>query len=128
MRTLHNVKQEEAVEYVGEIMERIYVNLGNGEADSQSHIIEVECKIDNQPIAILIDYAVGHCYIDPNIVEIFKLKKCENEKSWLVQVATRTKRRINELVKDCPINLNGINTKADLNIISLGSCDCLIGR
>jgi hypothetical protein len=55
------------------------------------------------------------------------LKKCKNEKYWLVQLATGTKRRINELVKGCPINMNGTNTKEDLNIILLGYYDCLIG-
>jgi hypothetical protein len=33
---------------------------------------------------------------------------------------------INEIVKECPINMNGINTKAYLNFILLGSYDCLI--
>jgi hypothetical protein len=37
------------------------------------------------------------------------------------------KRKINELVKDCPINMNGLDTKVDVNIIPLGSYDCLIG-
>jgi hypothetical protein len=45
----------------------------------------------------------------------------------LVQLATRTKIRINEIVRDCPINLNGVYTKVDLNIIPLGSYDILIG-
>jgi hypothetical protein len=90
-------------------------------------MIEVEGKIDNQPIAILIDYGASHSYIDPNLVERFKLKRCKHEKSWLVQLATGTKRRINELVKDFPVNMNGVNTKEDLNIIPLGSYDCLIG-
>jgi hypothetical protein len=38
-----------------------------------------------------------------------------------------TKRRINEVVRSCPIDLNGVNTIVDLNIISLGSYDILIG-
>jgi hypothetical protein len=38
-------------------------------------MIEVEGKIDNQPIAILIDSGASHSYIDPNMVEIFKLKR-----------------------------------------------------
>jgi hypothetical protein len=68
-----------------------------------------------------------HSYIDPNIVDIFHLKRNKLEKSWLVQLATGTKRRINEIVRSCPIDLNGVNTVADLNIIPLGSYDILIG-
>jgi hypothetical protein len=45
----------------------------------------------------------------------------------LVQLATGTKRKINELVKYFLVNINGINTKEDLNIISLGSYEYLIG-
>jgi hypothetical protein len=30
------------------------------------------------------------------------------------------------LVKDCSIDMNGLNTKVDVNIIPLGSYDCLI--
>jgi hypothetical protein len=127
MKTLHSIKQEETIEDMGKSMPRIYAALDNRQADYQSHMIEVEGKIDNHPIAILIDSGASHSYIDPNLVEIFKLKKCKHEKSWLVQLATGTKRRINELVKECPINMNGTNTKEYLNIIPLGSYDCLIG-
>jgi hypothetical protein len=127
MTTMHSIKQEETVEDVRKIMPRIYAALDNRQAYYQSHMIEVEGKIDNQPIAILIDSRASHSYIDPNLVERFKLKKCKHEKSLLVQLATGTKRRINELVKECPINMNGVNTKADLNIIPLGSYDYLIG-
>jgi hypothetical protein len=88
-------------------------------------MIEVEGKIHNQPIAILIDYGAIHSYIDPNLVEIFKFKKCKHKKFWLVQLSFGTKRKINELVKECPINMNGNNTKEYLNIISLGSCEIL---
>jgi hypothetical protein len=31
------------------------------------------------------------------------------------------------MVKSCPRDMNGLNTKADLNILPLGSYDCLIG-
>jgi hypothetical protein len=32
-----------------------------------------------------------------------------------------------ELVKSCPVDMNGLSTKEDLNIFPLGSYDCLIG-
>ena len=90
-------------------------------------MIEVEGKIDNQPIEILIDYGDSHSYINANIVEIFHLQRSKHKKSWLVQLATRAKRKINELVKDCQIDMNVLNKKLDVNIIPLGSYDCLIG-
>jgi hypothetical protein len=45
----------------------------------------------------------------------------------MVQLATGAKRKINEMVKVYEMNMNGLNTKVDLNIIPLGSHDCLIG-
>jgi hypothetical protein len=48
-------------------------------------------------------------------------------KPWMVQLATGAKRKISEMIKVCLMNLNGLNTSAELNIIPLGSYDCLIG-
>jgi hypothetical protein len=44
-----------------------------------------------------------------------------------VQLATGAKRKVVELVKSCPMGMNGLSTKEDLKILPLGSCDCLIG-
>jgi hypothetical protein len=55
------------------------------------------------------------------------LKRCKHENYWLVQLATETKRKINELVKDCLVIMNGISTNTYLNIMSLGSYDFSIG-
>jgi hypothetical protein len=126
-RTMHNIQEDDMVDDLGRSMLRIYVALDNRQSNYQSHMIKVEGTINNQPIAILIDYGDSHNYIDPKIVESNKLKRCKNQKSWLVQLATRTKRKIIELVKDCSISMNGVNTKVYLNIILLGSYDCLIG-
>jgi hypothetical protein len=62
-------------------------------------VIEVEGKITSQPIAILIDSGASHSYIAPDLIEIFHLKKHKHEKSWLVQLDTGTKKKINEIVK-----------------------------
>jgi hypothetical protein len=47
-------------------------------------MIEVEGKIDNHLIYILIYSGTSHSYTDPNMVDIFRLKRCKHEKSWLV--------------------------------------------
>jgi hypothetical protein len=52
-------------------------------------------------------------------VEKLHLEKSKLEKSSLVQLATRTKRRINEIVRGCPINMNGVNAIVDMNFIPL---------
>jgi hypothetical protein len=69
-------------------MLRIYASLDNNQAKYQSPMIEVEGKIDNQTIEILIDYGDIHSYINDNIVEIFHLQRSKHNISWLVQLAT----------------------------------------
>jgi hypothetical protein len=61
------------------------------------------------------------------MVEIFHLPRRKHEKFWLVQLVTRAKRKFNEMVKSCLMDMNGLNTMAYLNILTLGSYDCLIG-
>jgi hypothetical protein len=61
------------------------------------------------------------------MVESFQFPRSKHGKSWLVQLATGSRRKFNEMVKSCLIDMNGINTKVDLNILPLGSYDCVIG-
>jgi hypothetical protein len=42
-------------------------------------------------------------------------------------VSYRRKKEISEMVKACPMEMNGLRTKFYLNIIHLGSYDCFIG-
>jgi predicted aspartyl protease len=115
------------VEDLGSRMLRIYVALDNKQAEFQSHMIEVEGMINNRPLVILIDSGASHSYVDPRVVEGLHLMRSKHEKSWLVQLATGTKRKVTELVKSCSVDMKGMSTKAELNILPLGSYDCLIG-
>jgi hypothetical protein len=124
VRTVHNLQQANTIEDMERNVPRIYPALDNKQAEFQSHIIEVESKINNQPIFILIDLGASHIYLDPNMVERFQLPK--SKKPWLVQLATGAKRKINEMVKACPMDMNGLSTKSYLNIIPLCSYDFLI--
>jgi hypothetical protein len=45
----------------------------------------------------------------------------------MVQLAIGDRRKVNKMVNSCLIDMNGLNTKVDLNILPLGSYDCLIG-
>jgi hypothetical protein len=90
-------------------------------------VIEVEGMLNNQPFTNLIDSRDSHCYIDPRVVESFHLSIRKHEKSWLVKLDTGTKRKFTELVKSCPVDMKGLSTKTELNVLPLGSYDCLIG-
>ena len=72
-------------------------------------MIEVEGKVNNETIEILIDSGASHNYINANIAKIFHLQRSKHKKSWLVQLAMGAKRKINELVKYFPIDMNGLS-------------------
>jgi hypothetical protein len=61
------------------------------------------------------------------VVESLRLTRSKHEKSWLVQLATGTKRKVTELVKSYSVDMKGLRTKDELNILPLGSYDYLIG-
>ena len=123
VRVVHNVQQAETLEDMGNKMPRIYAALDNKKAKFQSHMIEVEGMINNHAFTILIDSGASHSYVDPKVVESLHLTKSKHEKSWLVQLATGTKRKVIELVKSCSVDMKGMSTKAELNILPLGSYD-----
>jgi len=125
--TTHNIQEEDTVENAARGMPGVYAALDHRQEEHQSHMIQVEGMIHNQIISIWIDFGAIHSYIDPNLVEKLHLGKCKHERSWTVQFATGTKRKVSELVKKCPLGMNGLNTVADLNIIPLGSYHVLIG-
>jgi hypothetical protein len=126
VRTVHNVQHADTVEDMGRNVPRIYTAMYNKKAEFQPHMIEVKGNINNQTIAILIDSGSSHSYLDRKMVDIFHLPRRNIGKSWLVHLATRTNRKINEMVKACPMDMNGLSTRENLNIIPLGSYDCLI--
>ena len=49
----------------------------------------------------------------------------KNAKSWMVQLATGTKRKVVEFISDFEFSLDGKNIKTNLNILSLGSFDVI---
>jgi hypothetical protein len=90
-------------------------------------MIEVEGMINNHAFTILIDSRYSHSYIDPKVVERFQFPRRKHGKSWMVQLSTGAKRKVIELVKSCLVDMNELSTKEDLNILPLGSYDCIIG-
>jgi hypothetical protein len=105
VNTIHNIQEATTVEDMG----ITHAYLDDRQEEYQSNMIEVEGKIINQPVAILIDSGASHCYIDPKIVDRLHLEKTKLGKSSLVQLATRTKRRMDtkfEWAPKCEYNFN----------------------
>ena len=55
------------------------------------------------------------------------LKRSKHRRSWLVKLATGIKKKVSEVVRKCPLVMDGLVTCADLNVLPLGSYDVLIG-
>jgi len=56
---------------------------------------------------ILIDPGISLSYVSPRIVDLCRLTSTKFRNPWLVQLATRAKRRFNAKVDDCVIELDG---------------------
>ena len=53
------------------------------------------------------------------------MEKRKHERSWTVQLVTGTKRKVSELVRSFPMDLNGLKTVIHLNVLPLGSYQVL---
>ena len=106
---------------------KIYAALDNHQAYHRSIVVEVEGKISKQSISVLINLGSTHSYVSPKVAENYSLGKEKHNKSWLVQLITRVKRKVSEVVMECPMELNGRLTKVNLNILRLETYDALFG-
>jgi len=112
---------------MGRSLHRINAAIDNQQANHQSSVVEIEGKINNTLIYVLIDPGAMLSYITPGVVESNKLKRTKHAKSWLVQLAAGTKRKVVDFISNFEFNLDGQNIKTNLNILSLGSYDMIIG-
>ena len=80
-------------------------------------MVEVVGKIVEQSVSILIDPGSTHSYITPRVVDICAFKKAKHSKFWLVQLATRPRRKVSEVVEKFPLVMNGLVTCVDLNVL-----------
>ena len=97
-RPTYNIQEAEIMGQVERAIPRIYVSLEDRQEDHQSTMVEFSGKIVEQSVSILIDPSSTHSYITPRVVEICAFKKVKHGKYWLVQIATRTKRKVSEVV------------------------------
>jgi hypothetical protein len=126
-RRVYNVQEATTVNNVPRSMPQIYAALDNRQADHQASVVEMEGMIVNYLVSILIDLDSNLSYVVPQTVEKCKLQQVKHVKSWMVQLATRTKRKVTEVIPVCHFIMNELPTQVTLNILPLGSYDLLIG-
>jgi hypothetical protein len=86
----------------------------------------MEGTISNHPVSILIDPGSNLSYATSQPVEKCKLQQVKHVNSWLVELATGTKRKVTEVITTCQFVISRFPTQANLNILPLGSYDLLI--
>jgi hypothetical protein len=123
---VHNLQEASTVGDMGRSLHQINAAIDGRQADHQSSVVEIEGKINDTQISILIDPRATLSYITPNVVESNKLKKLKHAKSWLVQLATSTKRKVVDFISDFEFILDGQKIRTNLNILPLGSYDMII--
>lgn len=90
-------------------------------------MVELEGKISNHYVLILIDLCASLRYVSPRIFDLFHLKIVRFKSPWLVELAIEDKRRVNAKVEYCVIEFDGQQVKTNLNVLPLDSYDMLIG-
>ena len=106
----YNIQEAEIVSQVARVVPRIYAALEDRQANHQSNVVEVVGMIFKQSVSILIDLGSTQSYISPRVVDICVFNKVKHSKTWLVQLATGTKRKVSEVVEKCPLVMNGYST------------------
>jgi len=94
---------------MGRSMHRINAIVDGRKYDHQSTTMEVEGKIHDNRISILIDPGATLIYVTPGLVELNKLKKENHAKSWLVQLTIGTKRKVTYFFPECESNITKNN-------------------
>jgi hypothetical protein len=125
--SIHNLEEASTVGDMGKSLHRINAAIDGRQDDHQSLMVEVKGKIHDTQISVLIDPGATLSYITPDVVELKKLKKQKHEKSWLVKLATGTKRKVVNFISNLEFSLDGQKIRTNLNILPLGSYDMIIG-
>eukprot|EP00253_Pinus_taeda_P005974 PITA_05974 len=99
----------------------------NKQAYHQASIIEMDDKLYDQVVSILIEPGSNYSYGNPDLVDKCHLNKEVHTESWLVQLDVGTKKRVHHWVRACAFELNGMSTSAHLNVLPLGLYNMLMG-
>eukprot|EP00253_Pinus_taeda_P017986 PITA_17986 len=127
MEQLSQIHEASIVGEVGRSVPRINVALEDRQAEYQPTMVEFEGNISDLTVSVLIDPGATLSYVSPKVVERCNLQSAKFKNPWLVQLATGAKRRVIAKIKDCSFTIAGQTVTANLNVLSLGSYDILIG-
>jgi uncharacterized membrane protein YcaP (DUF421 family) len=108
---VENIHEASTVGDVGRSLHQINAVMDGRQDNHKSTVVKIEGKINNTRISILIDPGATLSYITPGVVDSNTLKRTKHAKSWLLQLATGTKRKVYDFIFYCEFSLGGQNTK-----------------
>ncbi len=79
----------------------------------------MDIKLCDQVVSIFIEPGSRYSYVSLDLVDKCGLSKEVHVESWLVQLATSTKKRVYHWVISCAFELNGMPTSLTLRMIPL---------
>ena len=89
---VYSSQEAQIVRDVGQIITHIYATFDNKQADNQASSIRMEGKLCDRVSSILIDPGSNYIYININLVDKCAMRKEGHVESWVVQLATSTKK------------------------------------
>jgi hypothetical protein len=126
-RRFYNIQEAITVNDVARSMPWIYAAMDNKQADHQASMVDMEGMISNHLVSILIELGSNLSYVAPQTIDECKIQPVRHVKPWLIQLATRTKRKVEEVIPSCQFIMDGFPTQVTLNILPLGPYNLLIG-
>ena len=70
----------------------------------------MDSKLCGQVISIFFDPISNYSYVSPDLVDKYGLSKEMHVDSWLIHLATGTKKQVHHWVMACTFDLNGMLT------------------
>jgi len=88
--------------------------------------MEMDGKICDQVISILINPGSNYSYVNPDLVDKCGFRKGVHVESWLVQLHMGIQKS-SSLVRACGFKLNVMPTLVHINVLPFGSYNMLLG-
>lgn len=106
---------------------RVFAVVDNFQVEYQGTVIETSGVLHDTSISILFDFGASDSFISPLVVEQCRLVASRQGIKWQVKLASGSKVVVEKLVQGCSLDIGALTTKVDLQILSLGSYDVVLG-
>ena len=89
-------------------------------------MLEMTSTITDQTLSILIDPGATESFISGAVLKRIKVKEVEQDEFSFIEMALGAKQKVGGQVTGCILNLGEFVTRANLDVMILGSYDVVI--